>query len=625
MSRLFGFYTGIIALLLAACGGLAGEPQVVATLPPPTSPPADVGFPETPPDLARGAQIFQQRCAECHGVGGRGDGELYARGEIGFPGDFTDPTSARAQTPEMWFSTITNGRLEKLMPPWRNALSEDERWAVALYTYTMSYTPEQLEAGALIWERECAECHGETGAGDGPRAAEVGRPGNLSDPVEMVFNSDSEYFEAISEGADDLMPAYSETLSEDERWAITAYTRALALLNTDVIGRQPDTPASTPEAEAVVSEGTISGRVTNGTAGGSIPEDLTVTLYLLEITAGGVRNETLETTTDADGNFRFENVTLDPERGYIVSAVYRERIFASDIIPGNEVITAPEMPLTVYDLTEDPTVIKVASIDIQVDALGEGLQILQEVVFRNNSDRLYTNTLGVGDNRFASVLINLPPGAAGVAFPDSPNRYIYVQEQATIVDTIPVVPGEDHTVLFSYFLPYEDGAVIEQQVFYGLDGTVNLRLYPDTIRVTSAQLTAGEPQVIQDRTYQVFSGNVALDPGGLLRYELSGAAQSVSTGIQVVQTSSSLTVVLIVVLIVLILLSGIMLFLFIRRSGQSALRVDRQLLMDGLVAQIAELDSQFEAGTIAEGDYRSQRDQLKTRLAQLMKETDTTS
>jgi hypothetical protein len=38
--------------------------------------------------------------------------------------------------------------------------------------------------------------------------------------------------------------------------------------------------------------------------------------------------------------------------------------------------------------------------------------------------------------------------------------------------------------------------------------------------------------------------------------------------------------------------------------------------------KIAELDDSFEAGTIAEGDYRSQRDQLVRRLLALMRRED---
>jgi len=38
------------------------------------------------------------------------------------------------------------------------------------------------------------------------------------------------------------------------------------------------------------------------------------------------------------------------------------------------------------------------------------------------------------------------------------------------------------------------------------------------------------------------------------------------------------------------------------------------------LAAIAELDDDFEAGRVAEADYRQQRAELKTELVELMKE-----
>jgi mono/diheme cytochrome c family protein len=612
---------GLVGLLSAACGGLAGEPEIVATIPPATVTPSDRGFPESLPDLALGAQIYAERCTECHGSGGRGDGNLVVDGQVAFPGDFTDPATMRDQTPDRWFQTISNGRIENLMPPWRGALTEEQRWAVALYTYTLPYTTEQLALGGEIWDAECSECHGATGAGDGERAEEVGRIPKLNDPVEIVFASDAEYFDAITIGADEQMPAYEETHTEAERWAAVAYARSLALDNVDVIGTQPDDPASTPEADgaavaAAVSEGAITGQVVNGTSGGSLPDALTVTLYLLEETATGIRNETVDTMIDADGNFAFADVPLDPNRGYILSTLYRDRIFASDLITGSDIIDAPEIPLTIYDLTEDPTVINIASVEIQADAIGEGLQILQEVVFRNESDRLYTNSLEIGSGRFASVVVNLPPGAVGVGFPGSTDRFVFVEEQGSIVDTIPVVPGEDHRVLFSYFLPYEFDAIIEQQVLFNLDGAVRLRLFPDSIEITSEQITRQEPQTMEGRAYQVYSGDVTLETGDLLRYDLSGAARTVSTPIEPATASGNATIILLAGLVVLVTIAGVMFYIYLKRGSS---RLNRQTLIDGLVSQIAELDADFEAGDLEEANYRSQRDQLKARLTALMK------
>jgi hypothetical protein len=52
--------------------------------------------------------------------------------------DFTDPERRAGLTVEDYFEVITNGRIDKLMPPWKDALSEEERWAVAEFAYSLA-------------------------------------------------------------------------------------------------------------------------------------------------------------------------------------------------------------------------------------------------------------------------------------------------------------------------------------------------------------------------------------------------------------------------------------------------------------------------------------------------------
>ncbi|MBK9125909.1 MAG: c-type cytochrome [Chloroflexi bacterium] len=243
MRRLL-FLIAVLSLGATACTGLGGEPAVVATLPPPatlvlTAPPnTDRGIPASPPDLARGAQIFAERCSACHGVDGRGDGPVVQANPGMQPGDFRDPATARGQTPHEWFSTITNGRIDLMMPPWIGALTEQERWDVALYTYTMHYDPEALWLGSRMYE-DCAECHGELGRGDGPEAANLTADvKDLTDQSAMVTLSDESIFRMVTQGFEDVMPAYTE-LSEDERWAVASYARTLSLQGVEQFETQP--------------------------------------------------------------------------------------------------------------------------------------------------------------------------------------------------------------------------------------------------------------------------------------------------------------------------------------------------------------------------------------------------
>lgn len=122
----------IIPLMLAACSGLAGEPEMVATFAPqPTPLPIEV---ENPDDL--GEAVFVARCASCHGETGMGDGAVTQNAGVAVP-NFLDPDVPNSQTLQDWTNTIRYGRLENLMPPWDDALSDDEIAAVAAYSYTL--------------------------------------------------------------------------------------------------------------------------------------------------------------------------------------------------------------------------------------------------------------------------------------------------------------------------------------------------------------------------------------------------------------------------------------------------------------------------------------------------------
>jgi hypothetical protein len=90
--------------------------------------------------IVSGEQIYVEHCTRCHGETGHGDGELVTSGQVTKPADFTDPQTTVNVQPEDWYNIITNGNLEKLMPPWKDSLTDDERWAVTMYVYNLAKT-----------------------------------------------------------------------------------------------------------------------------------------------------------------------------------------------------------------------------------------------------------------------------------------------------------------------------------------------------------------------------------------------------------------------------------------------------------------------------------------------------
>jgi mono/diheme cytochrome c family protein len=87
-------------------------------------------------------------------------------------------------------------------------------------------TADMLARGQQRYNIYCAPCHDRTGAGRGivPSKA-IWVPGNLHDERILAF-VDGEFYHVISHGRRS-MPGYAKQISEQDRWAIVAYIRAL--------------------------------------------------------------------------------------------------------------------------------------------------------------------------------------------------------------------------------------------------------------------------------------------------------------------------------------------------------------------------------------------------------------
>ena len=90
--------------------------------------------------------------------------------------------------------------------------------------------PASVERGARLYARECAACHGTAGRGDGPKAAKVKgpKPTDLTDLGIMGDLAAVDIYRKLLIGvAGTAMPGFEESLSEDERWAVTAFVATL--------------------------------------------------------------------------------------------------------------------------------------------------------------------------------------------------------------------------------------------------------------------------------------------------------------------------------------------------------------------------------------------------------------
>lgn len=512
-----------VTILLTACSMTLAEdvtPPPGAVQPAQPQPTMDLVFPAQAPNLQNGAVIYAEKCAPCHGDTGLGDGPQAEKLPVPVPA-LGSAELASQSSPADWFQIVTLGNMSNFMPPF-SSLSDQERWDVVAYAQSLSRTSERVSQGEELFNENCAEC-----------------PTDLfSNQEEMALLSTNELVSLLAEGSEGL-PALSETLSQDELSSVAAYLRTLSLdasslaaepasategeelsaAGTPTEGEQVDV---TPEAPDIVSVfGPVSGALVNG-GGGDTPSGASITLHGFEhgADASGMPEEvvTETTTTDANGNFTFEDIELTEGRIFLVEASYKGIVFSSDLAvndaSSNEV-TIPD--IKVYESTTDSSGLVVEQLHISFDmAVEGGVQVFELFTISNMSDKAYVFTTDGTSLPF----MPLPEGAMDVGLELSQDSAPLMPTEG---DEIAIPPSEDFYSIIAYFsMPYEKSLELSQTLELSVSSA--LVIVPEGINVKSDQLTDdGLQQTQQGANVKMYSG-AGLNAGTLLEIALSGKA-----------------------------------------------------------------------------------------------------
>lgn len=94
--------------------------------------------------------------------------------------------------------------------------------------------------GRLLYQTNCAACHGAAGKGDGPAALGLRpRPGDFTQHMTLGKHTDGQVYLWIRDGfPNSAMPAWGQRLSDQQIWQLVTYLRTFA---------QPSTPSSAGE------------------------------------------------------------------------------------------------------------------------------------------------------------------------------------------------------------------------------------------------------------------------------------------------------------------------------------------------------------------------------------------
>jgi len=99
-----------------------------------------------------------------------------------------------------------------------------------------------ITAAKQVYSDQCANCHGDTGKGDGSDAMMYEpAPSDLTDAAKMSQVTDGEIYYQITQGRKP-MPSFRKKLSDEQRWQLVLLVRSFAKLS-------PPTPPGSQQPE----------------------------------------------------------------------------------------------------------------------------------------------------------------------------------------------------------------------------------------------------------------------------------------------------------------------------------------------------------------------------------------
>lgn len=145
-------------------------------------------------------RIYRRECSACHGPDARGQASL-------FP-NLADVDWQWGSSAEQIEQTIRSGRNANMLA-WQPILGDDNVDLVASYILQMGDSGSASHAGKVVYDQNCAACHGNDGTG----SELLGAP-NLADDI-WLYGGDLEIVKAsIASGRNGVMPAFAERLDD---------------------------------------------------------------------------------------------------------------------------------------------------------------------------------------------------------------------------------------------------------------------------------------------------------------------------------------------------------------------------------------------------------------------------
>lgn len=185
-----------------------------------------------------GYRLFSTNCFICHGEDGKGNGPLASK-LVDKPADLTNNTELSKLSDRELFriieGTAPHGEISSEMPKWGLAISQPQINSLVSYIRYLHRSRHPVtgnpQKGKQTYDHYCSICHGIDGKGDGiiTKFYDM-EPANHTNSDQMNQMSNDKMYSVIHNGTtgSSLMPAWKDTLSEDEIRNVMSYIRLIS-------------------------------------------------------------------------------------------------------------------------------------------------------------------------------------------------------------------------------------------------------------------------------------------------------------------------------------------------------------------------------------------------------------
>ena len=280
---------------------------------------------------------------------------------------------------------------------------------------------------------------------------------------------------------------------------------------------------ATVEAQAATVQ--VSGRVTSGTAGVTVPDGLTVRLIALD----GSNVSTAAEAATRDGRYAL-SAAVTPGRTYMPHLAYEGVDYLGEPIAPAAAGTPVQRDFLVYATTREAPALTITSTTVTlvaIDREAHRLGFAREDTVANPGDRVYVGSGGGAPEGNVTLRIPAPDGtleASGAGTPDA-----FRLERGVVMAAVPIRPGAPTTVVTRYLVGYDAAANT-----YRLRVTAPLPSERIAVRVpagyTRLRAASGATAAPDERTaegdagevLQVVRSSASTPPGGGILVDLIG-------------------------------------------------------------------------------------------------------